>query len=152
MSQTETLDPKTRQQMTKDIVISSDSHMTEPPRLWEERIEKNFRARAPRYVFDQEKNSWMFLIDGMAARNVNISMAVGQKPEDYKEFFKKGIETARPGGWGSSRTLERYGNRWRLRSCTLHQPWFPYVQNRRCGLSRSLFQGIQRLDSRVLLL
>jgi predicted TIM-barrel fold metal-dependent hydrolase len=34
--------------MTNDIIISSDSHVFEPPDLWTTRIDQAFRARAPR--------------------------------------------------------------------------------------------------------
>jgi len=34
--------------MPDDVIISADSHMTEPPDLWVERIDKPFRDRAPR--------------------------------------------------------------------------------------------------------
>ena len=106
MSKTETLGPDVRQKMTANRVVSSDSHMTEPPRLWEERIDKPYRDRAPKYIFDEKKSTWMFFIDGQTPRNVNVSMAVGQKPEDYKEFFKKGIDSARPGGWDPAERIK----------------------------------------------
>jgi hypothetical protein len=34
--------------MASDLIISSDSHVFEPPDLWTRRIDKAFRKRAPR--------------------------------------------------------------------------------------------------------
>ncbi len=34
--------------MAKEVVVSSDSHVFEPPDLWTSRIESRFRDRAPR--------------------------------------------------------------------------------------------------------
>ncbi len=36
--------------MSRSTRISSDSHMIEPPYLWEKRIDPQFRARAPHLV------------------------------------------------------------------------------------------------------
>ena len=80
-------------------LISADSHVTEPPDLWEVRIDRAFRDRAPRYAHDESQGGLLFLIDGQLPKPVNVNIAVGQRPEDYREFFKKGLESARPGGW-----------------------------------------------------
>ena len=84
---------------SKVNLISADSHVTEPPDLWETRIDKAFRDRAPRYAHDESQGGLLFLIDGQLPKPVNVNIAVGQRPEDYSEFFKKGLESARPGGW-----------------------------------------------------
>ena len=80
-------------------LISADSHVTEPPDLWEARIDKAFRDRVPRYAHDESQGGLLFLIDGQLPKPVNVNIAVGQRPEDYQEFFNKGLESARPGGW-----------------------------------------------------
>jgi len=85
--------------MVDGNVISGDSHMFEPPNLWEERIDKAFRDRAPKVIFDEEKKGLFLLIHGLAPRGISSSMGVGKKPEEYKDSFQKGLETARPGGW-----------------------------------------------------
>lgn len=82
-----------------DTLISADSHVTEPPDLWKARIDKAFRDRAPRYDHDASRGGLLFLVDGQLPKRVNVNIAVGQKPEHYEEFFKKGLESARPGGW-----------------------------------------------------
>ena len=48
--------------MTAYKLFSSDSHVVEPPDLWTDRIEPQFRARAPRVV-PQEDGDWWF-VDG----------------------------------------------------------------------------------------
>ena len=48
--------------MPRSILISSDSHIIEPPDLWLERIDRRFLDRAPRVV-REEKGDW-WVIDG----------------------------------------------------------------------------------------
>jgi len=48
--------------MSRPILISSDSHIIEPPDLWLERIDAEYRDRAPRVV-KEEKGDW-WTIDG----------------------------------------------------------------------------------------
>ena len=43
-------------------MISSDSHLIEPPDLWTERVDADFRERAPRVVREQGGDWWY--IDG----------------------------------------------------------------------------------------
>ncbi len=47
-----------------DWMISSDSHIIEPPDLWTERIDAPFRERAPRVVRDPESGGDWWHIDG----------------------------------------------------------------------------------------
>ena len=48
--------------MTVEHMISSDSHIIEPPDLWERRIDRAFRDRAPRVVQEETGDWWV--IDG----------------------------------------------------------------------------------------
>ena len=43
--------------MVIDKLISADSHVVEPPDLWETRIDMKYRDRAPRMVNDGEIDS-----------------------------------------------------------------------------------------------
>ncbi len=97
---------KRRSHVVEGNVISADSHMFEPPNLWEERIDKAFKDKAPKVVFDEGKRGLFLLIHGIAPKNVITSIAVGKKPEEYKEFFQKGLEAARPGGWDPEERLK----------------------------------------------
>src|SRR2546426_3928686 len=57
--------------MANDVVISADSHMTEPPDLWVQRIDKSFRDRAPRAVHEaQGKPGYWFVCEGLEPRSV----------------------------------------------------------------------------------
>ena len=49
---------------TIDWMISSDSHIIEPPDLWTERIDAPFRERAPQVVRDPESGGDWWHIDG----------------------------------------------------------------------------------------
>ena len=39
-------------------LISSDSHIIEPPDLWTHRIDRAFTARAPRLIHEAEADQW----------------------------------------------------------------------------------------------
>lgn len=87
-------------------IISADSHVTEPMDLWETRIDKRFRDRAPRYVYDKASKRLNFIVEGQVPRGVSANIMVGQKPEDYADFIEKGLDAARPGGWDTAARLE----------------------------------------------
>lgn len=74
-------------------LISSDSHITEPPDLRTQRLETSFRARAPRYVHDTERGGLFFVVDNQLPQQVNVNIAAGKRPEDYAEFFRLGLES-----------------------------------------------------------
>ncbi len=84
--------------MGDDTVISADSHMTEPPDLWVERIDKPFRDRAPRVVVQehQGKRGHWFVCEGLEPRSVAGTFAAGKTPEELAAFQKVGYEAARP--------------------------------------------------------
>src|SRR5688572_328143 len=42
----------------KYFMVSADSHANEPPNLWVERIEPQYRDRLPRIVVDNEGVKW----------------------------------------------------------------------------------------------
>lgn len=88
------------------LVISADSHVTEPMDLWETRMDKRFRDRAPRYVYDKPSKRLNFIVEGQVPRGVSPNIMVGQKPEDYADFVEKGLDAARPGGWDTAARLE----------------------------------------------
>lgn len=88
-----------------EFIVSSDSHVTEPADLWETRIDRRFRERAPGYVYDQAEERLTFVVDGQVPRQVSTNISAGQKPEDYAAFFKKGLDAARPGGWDTAARL-----------------------------------------------
>lgn len=44
--------------MTAYTLISSDSHIIEPADLWEQRIDRRFKDRAPRLVHEGPYHQW----------------------------------------------------------------------------------------------
>src|SRR5262245_10384392 len=86
--------------MPDEVIISADSHMTEPPDLWVKRIDQPFRDRAPRVVREHGgKPGHWFVCEGLEPRSVAGTFAAGKSPEELAAFQKSGYEGARPGGW-----------------------------------------------------
>ena len=47
-------------------VISADSHMMEPPGLWQERLDNKYKDRAPKVIQDFEgKKGYFFVVEGI---------------------------------------------------------------------------------------
>ena len=81
-------------------VVSADSHVTEPADLWQERLDRRYRDRAPHVVENPGAGPrWLFLAEGTAAVPVAGGFAAGRSGEALKEIFGKGYEEARPSGW-----------------------------------------------------
>ena len=86
--------------MTTETIISADSHVFEPINLWEERIERRYRDRAPRFVADyQGKPGTWFVCEGVAPRSVASIAAVGIPKEDLVKFQAAHYKDLRPGGY-----------------------------------------------------
>ncbi len=93
--------------MPDDIIVSADSHMTEPPDLWVQRIDGRFRDRAPRVVSElQGKPGVWFVCEGLEPRSVAGTFAAGKTPQELAAFQKVGYEAARPGGWDPAERLK----------------------------------------------
>ena len=82
-------------------LISSDSHVSEPPDLWVERIDTKYRDRAPRVVLNPEGQEGAYLVyEGYPPHNLAIGLGAGRTPEELAAFLKTGTYAdARPGGW-----------------------------------------------------
>ncbi|HKV55188.1 MAG TPA: amidohydrolase family protein [Candidatus Binataceae bacterium] len=80
-------------------VLSADSHVTEPPDLYVDRIDKRFRKRAPRMVHD-ERRSDLFIIDGIN-RPIPMTLlsAAGIPPADIGKVEGNGRGWLQRGGW-----------------------------------------------------
>ena len=79
-------------------IISSDSHITEPPGTYVDRIDHKYKDKAPHIVRDEKKGD-LFIIDGL---NQPIPMglvaAAGKKAEELQTFGAK-FEELHRGGW-----------------------------------------------------
>jgi hypothetical protein len=60
-------------------LISSDSHIIEPADLWQERIDRPFRGRAPRLVHEAEADQWY--ADGIKFGAIGINQQAGVRFE-----------------------------------------------------------------------
>jgi predicted TIM-barrel fold metal-dependent hydrolase len=61
--------------MSGYTLISSDSHIIEPPDLWEQRIDRAFLDRAPRLVQEAEADQWY--ANGVPFGNIGINQQAG---------------------------------------------------------------------------
>ncbi len=88
-------------------LISSDSHVSEPPDLWVERLDLKYRDRAPRLVLNPEgQEGAYFVYEGYPPHNLAIGLGAGRTPEELAAFLKTGTYAdARPGGWDPAQRL-----------------------------------------------
>lgn len=94
--------------MTERGMISADSHVIEPRNLWVERIDKQFRDRAPRVVRNPNglKGEW-FICEGLEPRPASLAFAAGKDPSEYNEFQKAtNYDDGIPGGWAAAPRLQ----------------------------------------------
>src|SRR6266511_1822214 len=88
-------------------LISSDSHVSEPPDLWAERLDTKYRDRAPKVVLNPEgQEGAYFVYEGYPPHNLAIGLGAGRTPEELAAFLKSGTYAdARPGGWDPAQRL-----------------------------------------------
>jgi predicted TIM-barrel fold metal-dependent hydrolase len=86
--------------MSPETILSADSHVFEPINLWETRIERRFRERAPRFIADHEgrPGTW-FVCEGVMPRSVASIAAVGIPKEELTKFQAAHYKDLRPGGY-----------------------------------------------------
>ncbi|MBI4081652.1 MAG: amidohydrolase [Candidatus Lambdaproteobacteria bacterium] len=86
--------------MAGNIIISADSHIFEPVKLWETRMDKKFRDRAPRFVpnYQGKPGTW-FVAEGAMLRAVGSIAAVGMDKAELAKFAGAHHQDLRPGGW-----------------------------------------------------
>ena len=65
-------------------LISSDSHVVEPPDLWASRIEPKFRDRAPRVVQEGDGDWW--IVDGHRTNSFQGGAQAGMRFEHHDEL------------------------------------------------------------------
>ena len=97
-------------------IFSGDSHMSEPGNLWVERIDEEFRWRAPR-VEKRERNGKMedvFLYEGWPPHPVGVGLGAAAYVDEPRsngniEGYRaegKGYEDARASGWDPAERLK----------------------------------------------
>ena len=91
--------------MAVNPLISSDSHIIEPPDLWTERIEPEFRERAPRVV-REEGGDWWY-IDGKPSMSFLGAQTGDRFEKDATELMLEArFEQVRPAAYDPRRYLE----------------------------------------------
>jgi uncharacterized protein len=81
--------------------ISADSHVTEPPECYQQRIDPKFRDRAPHIVHDASKGD-VYVIDGMpGAVTMGTIAAAGKDPKKIRIDGVR-FEELHRGGWDGS--------------------------------------------------
>jgi predicted TIM-barrel fold metal-dependent hydrolase len=86
-------------------MLSSDSHVIEPPDLWEKRLEARFRERAPRVVQEADGDWW--IVDGYRTNSFQGGAQVGKRfetPEALKPAAR--FADVRPGAYLPEAHLE----------------------------------------------
>lgn len=88
-----------------DDMISSDSHIIEPPDLWTERIDAPYRDRAPRVVHEEDGDFWF--IDGQKSMSF-LGVQTGDRFEkDATELTTVArFEDVRPASYDPARYVE----------------------------------------------
>jgi predicted TIM-barrel fold metal-dependent hydrolase len=84
--------------MTRTRIISADSHVTEPPGTYVDRIDRRFRDRAPRLVRDATRGD-VFVIEGLERPIPMGLIAAAGKPAEALSMFDARFEDMHRGGW-----------------------------------------------------
>ena len=95
--------------MTERKLVSADSHVNEPPDLWQQRIDRAFRDRTPRVVDappGRPPGSYLVL-EGIPPVHLSQGLGAGKKPEELATFFQNSsYKDARRGGWDPAERLK----------------------------------------------
>ena len=83
----------------EELIISSDSHVIEPPDLWEKNMPAALRERAPKIYFDEKRDAWMFGAPECKSKRLARCSWLATRPKIARRFRKEGFKLARPGGW-----------------------------------------------------
>lgn len=88
-------------------VLSADSHVLEPPDLWQKRMQSRFRDRAPRLVHEANGRKGDFLVcEPLRPFNPFTLGCAGVKPEDQDSLSEQGYGACRPGSWDPAERIK----------------------------------------------
>lgn len=73
--------------MTKPVIVSSDSHVVEPPDLWTKGIEKAYRDRAPHVDYNDEGDWWV--CDGLWLMSMTGGTDAGFRFESLEKMRRE---------------------------------------------------------------
>jgi predicted TIM-barrel fold metal-dependent hydrolase len=81
--------------MGVEVIISADSHFVEPPEMWIERVDKQYRDRAPRVAKNLDgRSGWFLVCEDLEPTNGSGFFAGGVEREELAEFLEFGYEAA----------------------------------------------------------
>jgi predicted TIM-barrel fold metal-dependent hydrolase len=86
-----------------DWLISVDDHVLEPPQLWQERVPKPLRHRAPKLVRDETGEWWEY--DGNRIGTVGLSAMAGKSKREFSPLGMR-YDEMRTGCYDSRARLE----------------------------------------------
>ena len=84
---------------------SADSHVTEPPDCYIDRIDAKYRDRAPRMVNDPVKGA-SFIIDGLGMIGIALAAAANIAPDKLKSGETRSFDMLYRGGWDPRARLD----------------------------------------------
>lgn len=88
-------------------IISGDSHFVEPPTMWAERVDKEFRDRAPHTVKGyQDKEGEFFVCENITPVPVAGFFGSGKSAEELPEHAKHGFDAAPKSVWDPAERLK----------------------------------------------
>jgi predicted TIM-barrel fold metal-dependent hydrolase len=87
-------------------LISADSHVMEPLGFWEERLDQQFRDRAPKVVTRPDGKGLIFTAPDINPFPVAGGFGIGKSGAELKEHLKRGYEAARPSGWDPAERIK----------------------------------------------
>jgi uncharacterized protein len=82
----------------RQTLISADSHITEPPNVYVDRVDRKFRDRAPRLEKDGERGDMFVMGDPVPPIPVGLIAAAGKDPIEIRMEGVK-FEDMHVGGW-----------------------------------------------------
>src|SRR4051812_20839215 len=83
--------------MSERNVISSDSHVIEPPQMWREYIDPKMRDRAPHLEHGPEND--FYCIEGLPPADVTVLSSAGTPSEELKTWRRWDAPDRLKGGW-----------------------------------------------------
>jgi uncharacterized protein len=80
-------------------IVDADTHVNEPPDLWEQRLPKKFKDQAPQVV-DGPFGGKAWACPNGRTMGINILVnSAGISPTAWELLPKDGYDSMRPGGW-----------------------------------------------------
>ena len=95
-------------------IISADSHITEPPNTYTDRIDHKYKDTAPHMIHDEKLGDVFIVKDFPRPINVALAAAAGKDASELRTIGAKFDEMHR-GRMGSQRAHGRPGSRRRRR-------------------------------------